>query len=168
MPDVPKELVVKATVKRFCDLQGFDYNRLPNPDWYTQYVKRLDDFIKAVDKETNKMQTVIFDFDGVIHSYSSGWKGPAVIPDPPVNGIREAIAEIRKEYKVVVVSSRCYQEGGIQAIKDYLQLHSIEVDDVTGEKPAAVVTIDDRGITFDGHPETLLEKIKSFKPWNKR
>lgn len=28
--------------------------------------------------------TVSFDFDGVIHSYRSGWKGAAVIPDPPV------------------------------------------------------------------------------------
>ncbi len=28
-------------------------------------------------------QTVVFDFDGVIHSYTSGWKGATVIPDPP-------------------------------------------------------------------------------------
>jgi hypothetical protein len=26
------------------------------------------------------------DFDGVLHSYTSGWKGAAVIPDPPVPG----------------------------------------------------------------------------------
>lgn len=36
-------------------------------------------------------QTVVFDFDGVIHSYTSGWKGATVIPDPPVPGIKEAI-----------------------------------------------------------------------------
>lgn len=35
--------------------------------------------------------TVSFDFDGVIHSYRSGWKGAAVIPDPPVEGIKEVI-----------------------------------------------------------------------------
>ena len=39
--------------------------------------------------------TVVFDFDGVIHSYTSGWKGVANIPDPPVPGIREALADLR-------------------------------------------------------------------------
>lgn len=113
-------------------------------------------------------QTVIFDFDGVIHSYTSRWKGATVIQDAPVEGIKEAIVKIREKYKVVVVSSRCYQEGGIEAIKKYLNKCGIEVDDVTGEKPAAIVTIDDRGITFDGDPSTLLEKIENFKPWNKK
>ena len=35
--------------------------------------------------------TVVLDFDGVIHSYSSGWRGKTCIPDPPVPGIREEI-----------------------------------------------------------------------------
>lgn len=38
--------------------------------------------------------TVSFDFDGVIHSYRSGWKGAAVIPDPPVEGIKEVIEQL--------------------------------------------------------------------------
>jgi beta-phosphoglucomutase-like phosphatase (HAD superfamily) len=113
-------------------------------------------------------QTVIFDFDGVIHSYKSRWKGTAIIPDPPVEGIREAIREIRKHYKVVVVSSRCYQEGGIEAIKKWLDNYDIVIDDVTDEKPPAVAIIDDRAITFDGNTTGLLDKIKAFKPWNKQ
>lgn len=36
-------------------------------------------------------QTVVFDFDGVIHSYISGWKESTTIPDPPVPGIAEAM-----------------------------------------------------------------------------
>jgi len=113
-------------------------------------------------------QTVIFDFDGVINSYSSRWQGADVIPDPPVEGIKEAIAEIRGHYSVVVVSSRCYQPGGIEAIKAWLKKYDIKVDDVTDKKPPAVVIVDDRAITFDGITEGLLEKIKSFKPWNKK
>lgn len=113
-------------------------------------------------------QTVVFDFDGVIHSYTSGWTGVTEIPDPPVPGIRETIQEIRQAgYEVVVVSSRCATTEGIEAIELYLAGYDIIVDAVQMEKPPALVYIDDRAICFDGHPETLLSKIQSFKPWNK-
>ena len=111
--------------------------------------------------------TVVFDFDGVIHSYKSGWKGETEIPDPPVPGIREAIAHIRLAgYRVVVVSTRGRSEEGRKAIQDWLTENGIEVDNITPNKPPAVCYIDDRAICFDGHPETLLEKINNFKPWN--
>ena len=110
---------------------------------------------------------VVFDFDGVIHSYMSGWKGVAEIPDQPVPGIREAIAELRQlGYRVVVVSTRCSTAEGMGAVRRYLRDNGIEVDSVQMEKPPALCYIDDRAICFDGHPETLLEKIINFKPWN--
>lgn len=111
--------------------------------------------------------TVIFDFDGVIHSYTSGWKGAHVIADPPVPGIKEAIEEIRKHYRVVVVSTRCYQPGGINAIMDWLRHFDIMVDGITDEKPPAVVSVDDRAITFNGNPNGLLHQIQNFQPWNR-
>jgi hypothetical protein len=55
---------------------------------------------------------LVLDFDGVIHSYTSGWKGADVIPDPPTPGAREAIRTLRETYRVVVNSSRCHQWGG--------------------------------------------------------
>lgn len=113
-------------------------------------------------------QTVVFDFDGVIHSYTSGWKGNGIVPDPPVHGIKEAIDEIRAAgYRVVVVSSRCAMPTGYIAVQEYLQHHGIVVDGVTCEKSPAVCYIDDRAINFDGNPSTLLSKIQNFKPWNK-
>ena len=111
-------------------------------------------------------QTVVFDFDGVIHSYTSGWKGATIIPDPPVPGIKEAIEKIRQLYHVVVVSSRCSSSEGVAAIMDYLKANDIVVDDVVMEKPPAVVYIDDRAIRFNGDPSDLLNQIVSFKPWN--
>lgn len=113
-------------------------------------------------------RTVVFDFDGVIHSYKRGWKGITEIPDEPVDGIKEAIAVIRKAgYEVVVVSTRCNEPAGKAAINKYLKEHEIIVDDIKDHKPPAICYIDDRAICFDGHPETLLNKIKTFKPWNK-
>lgn len=116
-------------------------------------------------------RTVVFDFDGVIHSYTSGWKGETNIPDPPVPGIQEALKEIHDAgYEVVVVSARCKTVLGRMAIENWLDMYGMtqEVDKVCKEKPPAVAYIDDRAICFDGHPETLLKKIKNFQPWYKK
>jgi phosphoglycolate phosphatase-like HAD superfamily hydrolase len=115
-------------------------------------------------------KTVVFDFDGVIHSYTSGWKGAFNIPDLPVAGIDKALKEIHDAgYEIVVVSTRCSYYGGQQAIESWLDSYGLSkyVDKVCMEKPPAIVYIDDRAICFDGHPETLLDKINDFKPWNR-
>lgn len=114
-----------------------------------------------------RKETVVFDFDGVIHSYKSLWQGATVIPDPPVEGIREAIADVRELYNVVVVSTRCIVPEGKKAVEDYLRHFDIEVDAVLAEKPPAIAYIDDRAICFDGEPSKLLSKISNFVPWNK-
>ena len=115
-------------------------------------------------------RTVVFDFDGVIHSYTSGWQGEDAIPDPPVPGIREALKEIHDAgYEVVVVSTRCATIKGHGAIEAWLYDNGLRehIDKVCKEKPPAVAYIDDRAICFDGHPETLLKKIQNFQPWYK-
>lgn len=113
-------------------------------------------------------KTVVFDFDGVIHSYTSGWVREDIIPDPPVSGIKEAIDGMRAAgYEVIIVSTRCACYEGMVAIHEWLRKYEISVDDVCKEKPPAICYIDDRAICFDGHPETLLEKVQNFKPWNK-
>lgn len=115
--------------------------------------------------------SIVFDFDGVINSYTSGWVSPTDLPDLPVEGIRETIAEIMTKYKVVVVSTRCCYEGGIEAISKWLEKYDI-VDSVSAEKPPAIVYIDDRAVRFDGNTHTqtgvLLSIIDNFKPWNYR
>ena len=116
-------------------------------------------------------KTVVFDFDGVIHSYTSGWLGETTIPDPPVPGIREALKEIHGAgYEVVVVSTRCATAKGKGAIEAWLYNNGLReyIDKVCKEKPPAIAYIDDRAICFDGHPETLLKKIKNFQPWYKK
>lgn len=112
--------------------------------------------------------TVVLDFDGVIHSYTSGWQGIDLIPDPPVEGIREAINALRKRYRLVVVSSRCRETKGLEATRDWLKENHIDVDGVTYEKEPAIVYVDDRALTFDGDAGSLIKKIQHFKPWHKR
>lgn len=109
---------------------------------------------------------VVFDFDGVINSYQSGWVEVDKIPDPPVPGIREAIKALREAgYSVVVSSSRASGTLGLHAIEEYLKKYDIEVDYVCGDKPPALCYIDDRAICFDGDAAGLVDKIKNFRPW---
>lgn len=112
--------------------------------------------------------TVVFDFDGVVNSYVSGWKGLTEIPDPPVEGIKDCIKSLRQKYRVVIVSSRSANLTGRRAIEDWLEKYGIEVDDVCCEKPPAIVYIDDRAICFDGNTKGLADKIANFKPWMKK
>lgn len=109
--------------------------------------------------------TVVFDFDGVIHSYRSGWKGTAVIPDPPVPGIKQVIEDLRSDHEVVIVSTRCATSEGRHAILYYLKKYGIEVDAVLAEKPPAICYVDDRAICFNGQTDGLADKVRGFKSW---
>lgn len=114
-------------------------------------------------------QTIILDFDGVIHSYQSGWHGADVIKDSPTLGAKEAIAKLRERYIVVVVSSRTHQPGGIEAIKAWLEAHDIVVDDVPPHKPPHVCTVDDRAFRFEGDWDAVISGIDAACiPWNKK
>lgn len=65
----------------------------------------------------------------------------------------------------MVVSTRCSTAEGMGAVRRYLRDNGIEVDSVQMEKPPALCYIDDRAIRFDGHPETLAEKVRNFRTW---
>jgi len=126
---------------------------------------------------TNK--TLAIDFDGVIHSYTSGWKEVGICEDPPVPGAMTALREYVSKYTVCIFSSRSADMDGIEAMKRYLRLHLVdEFGDSVGmyiysklkfpmDKPPAHMTIDDRGFQFTGTFPTL-EYIEAFKPWNKQ
>jgi hypothetical protein len=122
------------------------------------------------------------DFDGVLHSYTSGWKGADVIPDPPVPGAIAFLCEAIEHFDVQVFSSRSNQTGGIEAMQRWLAKHweahhqEPPVDFLSlvrttigwpTEKPPAMVTIDDRAITFTG-VWPAIDDLLSFQPWNKR
>lgn len=66
------------------------------------------------------------DFDGVIHSYTSGWKGIDVVADPPVPGAFNFLERASRSFKICILSSRSHQEGGIEAMKKWLYHHALE------------------------------------------
>jgi hypothetical protein len=112
---------------------------------------------------TRLPRTVCLDFDGVLHSYRSGWRGASVIPDPPIHGTREAVARLRQQYRVVVYSARCQSAEGRRAIEAWLRKHDIQVDEICEHKPPALVYVDDRAIPFRGDWEQVLVEIRQFR-----
>lgn len=114
------------------------------------------------------------DFDGVIHSYSSGWQGAAVISDPPVEGAFQWLASLlnTSSFEVNIYSSRSKEPGGIEAMRSWFRANGFPVrlfDDLKFPtmKPAASMTIDDRAFCFEGDFPSH-DWLLRFKPWNKR
>lgn len=71
----------------------------------------------------NYKPILCLDFDGVIHSYTSGWQGPTHIPDKPVPGAIEALIKYLKYFNVQIYSSRSRYFGGRRAMKKWLLEH---------------------------------------------
>lgn len=135
------------------------------------------------------MKTIIaLGFDGVIHSYKSGWKGARNIPDPPVEGairwieqfifqhcsLPDSVAAMSPEgeCELAIFSSRSRYWGGRRAMRRWLvkwglDERLLEVIQFPLFKPASRVLLDDRAMTFTGvfpDPKELIE----FVPWNKK
>ncbi len=110
-----------------------------------------------------KRRTICLDFDGVVHSYQTGWHGETIISDPPIHRVDQAINRLRKDFRVVVFSARCRSDEGVQAIKDWLTKHNIEVDDVCRDKPPAHIYVDDRAVRFTGDWDDTIATIYDFR-----
>lgn len=119
------------------------------------------------------MKMVCLDFDGVVHSYTSEWKGACHIPDPPVSQAFAAIKNyIDSGIKVAIYSTRNIEPGGIAAMQRWFAQHCMPATyldkiEFPSSKPShATLFVDDRGWEFRGiFP--AVEYIKTFKPWNK-
>lgn len=134
--------------------------------------------------------TLALDFDGCVHSYTSGWKGAAVIPDPPVPGAIAFLTEAVQRFRVCICSSRCVGEEirsfingqtvvsakpnwhGIYAMDDWFEENGLPRDvrkqlEYWVAKPPAHIMIDDRALRFDGDWSAVLQgDLLKFKPWN--
>lgn len=152
-----------------------------HPNTYRAMKRNLETAGWVYDTNTDRWynmaakKTLCLDFDGVIHSYTSGWQGHATIEDPPVPGAIEFMYDALKTFKVAIYSSRSSSPAGIDAMRAYIELHCKAAGFDYGQpwwlqlewpinKPSAWVTIDDRAITFTGVWPSMAELV-NFKPW---
>lgn len=138
-------------------------------------------------------KTLILDFDGVLHAYTSKYTYAHEVLDGPVPGAMAFLVAAMERFEVAIVSSRSHEPGGRAAMANWILDHITqerfgvsytgrryygdEIDEGLSlihlgllrfplHKPPAHLTIDDRAITFMGVWPSL-EIIDSFVPWNK-
>ena len=119
------------------------------------------------------------DFDGVCHSYTSGWKGATNIPDEHVPGLFEFLEAAKEHFDIQVFSSRSKEPGGPEAMAFWFAAQHklwrtrggkppedtpLSISFPT-EKPPFMVGIDDRVLTFTGEWPSI-DTLRNFKPWN--
>ncbi len=127
------------------------------------------------------------DFDGVCHSYTSGWQGVNNIPDPPVDGLFEFLYKAKDEFIIHIYSTRSEGDACRSAMmkwfsKYFTKYMFAKYPELENEfeyfmcpkwlnfpidKPSAFVTLDDRAMTFVGVWPNV-SSLLNFKPWHER
>ena len=111
-------------------------------------------------KENKRIIAV--DFDGVIHEYSQGWWNGSIY-DGPVNGALDALLKLKKNFDIIIFTTR-EDHGAIrQWIRIQAEIYLFNTEElntllelpITNKKPLAFAFIDDRAIRFTNWKDML-------------
>ena len=125
-----------------------------------------------IGRANSEHMDICCDFDGVIHTFESGWKGKNVIADGPTRGAIEWLRKmVLHGFRMHIYSSRSREPEGIELMKSWLLEQGLPQDildriSFPTQKPNVFLIIDDRAFRFEGDfpsPEWIL----NFKPWNR-
>ena len=111
----------------------------------------------------NEMNNLAIDFDGVVHNFDKGYYDGTCYGDP-IPGSLEAIKKLSKKYKIIIYTAKAKPsrplvngKTGIELVKEWLEKYGVLecVEEVTAEKPRAILYIDDNAYRFDKWDNTL-------------
>lgn len=101
-------------------------------------------------------KTICVGFDGVLNEY--GYEERDL--GEPLTGSKEFIKELRRKYKVVILTSRSKEQ-----VIDWLNNNGFPSMEVTNRKIPAVAYIDDRAIRFNGSYTPTIYEALNLKPY---
>lgn len=121
-------------------------------------MNRIDN-IHDIDLNPKRRYTIAIDFDKTLHLYSKGWNGGEIY-DVPIEGAKEAIQELDKQYELIIFTCRPFPKN----VEAWIMEHFDVWIPVTNSKPHADMYIDDRGYHFTGDwTDTLIEVARREK-----
>ena len=138
-------------------------------------ITEIQSILKEEKKEKpKKKKTIVFDFDGVIHTGYEGWKDGSIYGEIDADML-DYIYQLQKEYYIVISSNRPAEQI-VKYMNEWCEFHYINlkfevfnksdeelywlVDDVIGvtnHKAIGSLYIDDRGYRYRG-----LEDLKEY------
>lgn len=132
-----------------------EYDPEMNAKGICEYLLQNGFMTDGVIDTLDKKRTLAIDFDGVIHKYSLGFQGRTNAYDGPMEGAVEGLKILYNDgYILKIMSSRPKE-----VIYDWLEEYGITdlITEVTNDKIAAAMYIDDRGYYFRDWETTVNE-----------
>lgn len=172
--------------------RSFPGIRLPTVANFGSFLR----LIHGKNRGPDARKRISWDFDGVFHSYESGFTRADEVLDGPVYEVFHAAARlIDAGYEHHILSSRSNQFGGIQAMREFIERNWVHTGRDWAEDGkhfhfplwkvySAPVHVDDRVLLYEGPPtvaevletaggpvhdrvQELVSRIMRFAPWRR-
>jgi ribonucleotide monophosphatase NagD (HAD superfamily) len=120
----------------------------------------MNHFPPGFESEKNN---IAIDFDGVIHNFDKGYHDGTCYGDP-IEGSLDALKELSKTYNIIVFTAKAKPnrplvngKTGTELVSEWLEKYGVMdcVNEITSEKPRAMLYIDDNAYRFENWVDTI-------------
>jgi ribonucleotide monophosphatase NagD (HAD superfamily) len=120
----------------------------------------MNHFPPGFESEKNN---IAVDFDGVIHNFDKGYHDGTCYGDP-IEGSLDALKELSKTYNIIIFTAKAKPnrplvngKTGTELVSEWLEKYGVLdcVNEITSEKPRAMLYIDDNAYRFENWVDTI-------------